>query len=209
MSKNPTPTQLEVDKPTLDTPAIKRSLANRLMYSIGKDPITATERDWFYSSAAVVRERLIERWMETMRSYYREDTKRVYYLSMEFLMGRTLMNSMLNIGCDEGFRSALKEMGLELENIRDMESDAALGNGGLGRLAACFLDSMATLGIPGYGYGIRYEYGMFNQRIENGQQVEHPDNWLRYGNPWEFPRSEVLYQVKFHGRVVNFTDDNG
>ena len=209
MSKNPTPTQLEVDKPTLDTPAIKRSLANRLMYSIGKDPITATERDWFYSSAAVVRERLIERWMETMRSYYREDTKRVYYLSMEFLMGRTLMNSMLNIGCDEGFRSALKEMGLELEKIRDMESDAALGNGGLGRLAACFLDSMATLGIPGYGYGIRYEYGMFNQRIENGQQVEHPDNWLRYGNPWEFPRSEVLYQVKFHGRVVNFTDDKG
>lgn len=209
MSKNPQPTQLEVDKPALDTPSIKRSLANRLMYSIGKDPITATERDWFYTSAAVVRERLIERWMETMRSYYREDSKRVYYLSMEFLMGRTLMNSMLNIGCDEGFRSALKEMGLELEKIRDIESDAALGNGGLGRLAACFLDSMATLGIPGYGYGIRYEYGMFNQRIENGNQVEHPDNWLRYGNPWEFPRSEVLYQVKFHGRVVNFNDDKG
>ena len=209
MSKNPQPTQLEVDKPAFDTPSIKRSLANRLMYSIGKDPITATERDWFYSSAAVVRERLIERWMETMRSYYREDTKRVYYFSMEFLMGRTLMNSMLNIGCDEGFRSAMKEMGLELEKIREIESDAALGNGGLGRLAACFLDSMATLGIPGYGYGIRYEYGMFNQRIEDGNQVEHPDNWLRYGNPWEFPRSEVLYQVKFHGRVVNYADDKG
>ena len=132
MSKNPQPTQLEVDKPALDTTSIKRSLANRLVYSLGKDPITATERDWFYSSAAVVRERLIERWMETMRSYYREDTKRVYYLSMEFLMGRTLMNSMLNIGCDEGFRSAMQEMGLELEKIRDIESDAALGNGGLG-----------------------------------------------------------------------------
>ena len=209
MSKAPQPTQLEVDKPAFDTPSIKRSLANRLMYSIGKDPITATERDWFYTSAAVVRERLIERWMETMRSYYREDTKRVYYFSMEFLMGRTLMNSMLNIGCEESFSSALKEMGLELEKIRDMENDAALGNGGLGRLAACFLDSMATLGIPGYGYGIRYEYGMFNQRIENGNQVEHPDNWLRYGNPWEFPRSEVLYQVKFHGRVVGFNDDKG
>ena len=209
MSKSPLPTPLEVDKPALDASAIKRSLANRLMYSIGKDPITATERDWFYTAAAVVRERLIERWMETMRSYYREDTKRVYYFSMEFLMGRTLMNSMLNIECDEAFRSALKEMGLELEKIRDMESDAALGNGGLGRLAACFLDSMATLGIPGYGYGIRYEYGMFNQRIENGNQVEHPDNWLRYGNPWEFPRSEVLYQVKFHGRVVNYNDDKG
>ena len=209
MTQNPKPTQLDVDKPALDAPSIKRSLSNRLVYSIGKDPITATDRDWFYSAAAVVRERLIERWMETMRSYYREDTKRVYYLSMEFLMGRTLMNSMLNIGCDEGFRKAMNDMGLELENIRDMENDAALGNGGLGRLAACFLDSMATLGIPGYGYGIRYEYGMFNQRIENGQQVEHPDNWLRYGNPWEFPRPEVLYHVKFHGRVVNYADENG
>ena len=209
MSKNPKRTQLELDKPAFDAASIQRSLANRLMYSIGKDPITATDRDWFYSSAAVVRERLIERWMETMRSYYREDTKRVYYLSMEFLMGRTLMNSMLNIGCEDSFRRAMNEMGLELENIRDMENDAALGNGGLGRLAACFLDSMATLGIPGYGYGIRYEYGMFNQRIEQGRQVEHPDNWLRYGNPWEFPRAEVLYPVKFHGRVVSYVDDKG
>ena len=147
--------------------------------------------------------------METMRSYYREDTKRVYYFSMEFLMGRTLMNGILNVGCDEAFRQAMQEMGLELEKIREMESDAALGNGGLGRLAACFLDSMATLGIPGYGYGIRYEYGMFNQRIENGSQIEHPDNWLRYGNPWEFPRSEVLYQVKFHGHVAPLVDDKG
>jgi starch phosphorylase len=209
MRKSPKSMPLELDKPALDAPSIKRSLANRLMYSIGKDPLTATDRDWFYSAAAVVRERLIERWMETMRSYYREDTKRVYYLSMEFLMGRTLMNSMLNIGCDDSFRRAMNEMGLELEKIRDMENDAALGNGGLGRLAACFLDSMATLGIPGYGYGIRYEYGMFNQRIENGAQVEHPDNWLRYGNPWEFPRSEVLYPVKFHGRVVSYADDQG
>lgn len=209
MSKNPKRIPIEVDKPAFDAASIQRSLANRLMYSIGKDPLTATDRDWFYSSAAVVRERLIERWMETMRSYYREDTKRVYYLSMEFLMGRTLSNSMLNIGCDDSFRRALSEMGLEMEKICDMENDAALGNGGLGRLAACFLDSMATLGIPGYGYGIRYEYGMFNQRIENGVQVEHPDNWLRYGNPWEFPRPEVLYPVKFHGRVVNYTNDQG
>ena len=209
MPKKPRGPLLEVDKPALDTQSIKRSLANRLMYSIGKDPITATERDWFYSAASVVRERFIERWMETMRSYYREDTKRVYYFSMEFLMGRTLMNGILNVGCDEAFRQAMQEMGLELEKIREMESDAALGNGGLGRLAACFLDSMATLGIPGYGYGIRYEYGMFNQRIENGSQIEHPDNWLRYGNPWEFPRSEVLYQVKFHGHVAPLVDDKG
>ena len=209
MAKSPKSMQLDLDKPAFDAQSIKRSLANRLMYSIGKDPITATDRDWFYSAAAVVRERLIERWMETMRSYYREDTKRVYYFSMEFLMGRTLMNSMLNIDCEEGFRRALTDMGLALENIREMENDAALGNGGLGRLAACFLDSMATLSIPGYGYGIRYEYGMFNQRIENGVQVEHPDNWLRYGNPWEFPRAEVLYPVKFHGRVLNYADEHG
>ncbi len=208
-TRNPRMAELELDRPTLDVAGIRRSLSNRLVYSIGKDPLTATDRDWFYAAAAVVRERLIERWMETMRSYYREDTKRVYYLSMEFLMGRTLVNSILNIGCDDTFRKAMLELGIELEKVRELEYDAALGNGGLGRLAACFLDSMATLGIPGYGYGIRYEYGMFNQRIENGWQVEHPDNWLRYGNPWEFPRPEVLYQVKFHGRVVSYADDKG
>ena len=199
----------ELDHPTLDVDSIRRSLSNRLVYSIGKDPITATSRDWFFSAAAVLRERMIERWMETMRSYYQQDSKRVYYLSMEFLMGRTLMNGLLNLCCEEKFRSALEEMGLNPADIREQEQDAALGNGGLGRLAACFLDSMATLGIPGYGYGIRYEYGMFHQGIEEGRQVEHPDNWLRYGSPWEFPRPEVLYQVKFHGRVVTFADEKG
>ncbi|MCK9388851.1 MAG: glycogen/starch/alpha-glucan phosphorylase [Sulfuritalea sp.] len=200
---------LELDHPTLDTPSIQRSLYNRLTYSIGKDPITATDRDWFYSAAAVLRERMIERWMETMRSYYVQDRKRVYYLSMEFLMGRTMVNGMMNLCCDKEFREALVAMGLNVDHIREMEQDAALGNGGLGRLAACFLDSMATMGIPGYGYGIRYEYGMFHQTIEGGQQVEHPDNWLRYGNPWEFPRPEVLYQVKFGGRVVDYADEHG
>ena len=202
----------ELDHPTLDAESIRRSLYNRLIYTIGKDPITATDRDWFYAAAAVVRERMIERWMETMRSYYVEDRKRVYYLSMEFLMGRTLTNSMLNICAEKEFHDALAalvEMGLKPEHLREVEPDAALGNGGLGRLAACFLDSMATMGVPGYGYVIRYEYGMFHQSIENGQQVEHPDNWLRYGNPWEFPRPEVLYQVKFHGRVVDFADEHG
>ena len=202
----------ELDHPALDADSIRRSLYNRLIYTIGKDPITATDRDWFFAAAAVVRERMIERWMETMRSYYLEDRKRVYYLSMEFLMGRTMTNSMLNMCAEKEFRDALTAlagMGLKPENIREVEQDAALGNGGLGRLAACFLDSMATMGIPGYGYGIRYEYGMFRQGVEDGQQVEHPDNWLRYGNPWEFPRPEVLYQVKFHGRVVEFADGHG
>ncbi|MEO1767454.1 glycogen/starch/alpha-glucan phosphorylase [Thiobacter aerophilum] len=208
MASNPL-TDLELDRPGMDAAGWRRSLSNHLVYSIGKDPLTATQRDWFYTAAAAVRERLIERWMETMRSYYRADTKRVYYLSMEFLMGRTLMNSVLNMGCEPAFRTAVENLGLDLAAIREIEHDAALGNGGLGRLAACFLDSMATLGLPGYGYGIRYEYGMFTQKIENGCQVEHPDNWLRYGNPWEFPRPEVLYQVKFHGRVVEYADAEG
>ncbi|MCF8179385.1 MAG: glycogen/starch/alpha-glucan phosphorylase [Sulfuritalea sp.] len=202
----------ELDHPSIDSESIRKSMYNRLVYTVGKDPITATDRDWFYAAAAVARERMVERWMETMRSYYEEDRKRVYYLSMEFLMGRTLTNCMLNICAEKEFRdalTALAEMGLKPQHLSEVEPDAALGNGGLGRLAACFLDSMATMGVAGYGYGIRYEYGMFNQGIENGQQVEHPDNWLRYGNPWEFPRPEVLYQVKFNGRVVDFTDERG
>jgi len=197
------------DKLGNDRTSLEHSLSNRLIYSMGKDPITATHRDWFHTTAYAVRERLIERWMETMRSYYRSDAKRVYYLSMEFLTGRLLSNSLLNMGFYEECCEALSDLELDIERIRELETDAALGNGGLGRLAACFLDSLATLSLPGYGYGIRYEYGMFNQRIENGYQVEHPDNWLRYGNPWEFPRPEVLFPVKFGGRVVQVKDDHG
>jgi starch phosphorylase len=193
----------------LDRESIKRSLINLLVYAMGKDHIMATHRDWFHTTALAVRERLIERWMETMRSYYRADAKRVYYLSLEFLTGRLLGNGLLNLGIYDACCEALAELDLDINRLKELESDAALGNGGLGRLAACFLDSMATLDLPGYGYGIRYEYGMFTQRIENGWQVEHPDNWLRYGNPWEFPRPEVLYPVKFCGRVVEYKDDKG
>ena len=198
----------EHEKVGFDTDSVKHSLSNGLTYSVGKDTITATNRDRFFAAAYMVRNRLIDRWMETMRSYYINDTKRVYYFSLEFLMGRTLMNSVHNLGFDQQFREACSELGIDLDDVREIEPDAALGNGGLGRLAACFLDSMATLSLPGYGYGIRYEYGMFAQRIENGRQVEHPDNWLRYGNPWEFPRPEVLHQVKFHGHVVQYEDEN-
>jgi len=195
------------DKLGNDSASLKRSLSNRLIYSMGEDPITATHRDWFHTTAYSVRERLIERWMETMRSYYKTDAKRVYYLSMEFLTGRLLANSLLNMGFYEECREALSDLELDIDRIRELEMDAALGNGGLGRLAACFLDSMATMGLPGYGYGIRYEYGMFTQRIEDGNQVEHPDSWLRYGNPWDFPRPEVLFPVKFGGRVVQYKND--
>ncbi len=193
----------------LDLPAVQRSLINHLIFSIGKDPITATDRDWLLTLSHVVRQRLTERWMETMRRYYDNDAKRIYYFSMEFLIGRSLMNSVLNIGFVEEVREACAKAGVDLDKIKNLEFDAALGNGGLGRLAACFLDSMATLGLPGYGMGIRYEYGMFNQQIEDGWQVERPDNWLRYGNPWEFPRPEVLYPVKFHGHVVQYSEEQG
>ena len=201
--------KLKDDYLGLDTESIRHSLANRLEYSAGKDMYTATERDWYHVAAYAVRDRLMERWMETQRTYYRENAKRVYYLSLEFLIGRTLTNSLVNVGFSDEFAAAFRQIGLDLETVRELEPDAALGNGGLGRLAACFLDSLATLGLPAYGYGIRYEYGMFNQRIENGHQVEHPENWLRYGNPWEFPRPEVLYPVKFYGRVVEYPDDRG
>lgn len=193
----------------LDEASLKRSIANRLVYSVGKDAYTSKPRDWYFSLAYALRDRLMERWMETMRSYYRQDTKRVYYLSLEFLIGRTLVNSVLNMDVEEETRKALLSMGLDLEELRMQEPDAALGNGGLGRLAACFLDSMATLRLPGYGYGIRYEYGMFNQTFKDGRQVETPENWLRYGNPWEFPRPEVLYPVHFYGRVVEYPGEDG
>jgi starch phosphorylase len=193
----------------LDTPAIRQSMSQHLSYTVAKDPITVTDRDWFTILAHALRDRLAERWMATMRSHYQQDVKRVYYLSLEFLIGRTLNNAMLNLGIAEECCQVLEEFGLSREMIAATEMDAALGNGGLGRLAACFLDSMATLRLPGYGYGIRYEYGMFYQQLNQGCQLERPDNWLRYGNPWELPRADVLYPVHFGGRVVEYRDEQG
>ena len=192
-----------------DRASLRKSIANRLVYSMGKNPATATPRDWLHATSYAVRDRLIERWMDTMRGYYRRDAKRVYYLSMEFLTGRMLANSLLNTGLYGACREALVDLEVEYEGIRDCENDAALGNGGLGRLAACLLDSMATLSLPGYGYGIRYEHGLFFQSIERGAQVEQPDTWLRYGNPWELPRPEVLFAVNFGGKTVTFVDEHG
>jgi starch phosphorylase len=199
----------ECDELGRDRASLRKSVANRLVYSLGKNPATATPRDWLHATSYAVRDRLIERWMNTMREYYRRDAKRVYYLSMEFLTGRMLANSLLNTGLYESCRGALADLDVEYEGIREGENDAALGNGGLGRLAACLLDSMATLSLPGYGYGIRYEYGLFYQSIERGAQVEHPDTWLRHGNPWELPRPEVMFMVQFGGRTVTFTDEKG
>ncbi|MBL3600874.1 MAG: glycogen/starch/alpha-glucan phosphorylase [gamma proteobacterium endosymbiont of Lamellibrachia anaximandri] len=192
-----------------DPKAIQRSVSNHLVYTIGKDPFTATDHDWMMAFSHVVRDRLIERWMETQRSYYRSDAKRIYYLSMEFLIGRSLVNSLLNMDIHDECSKALHKLGVELEKLRSLEHDAALGNGGLGRLAACFLDSMATLNLPGYGYGIRFEYGMFRQKLEDGRQVELPENWLAHGNPWEFPRPEVSYRIRFGGRVMEYQGPDG
>lgn len=197
------------DDTHLDVNTIKQKILDHLHYTIAKTPQAATDRDWFNAIAHTLRDCMTERWMATMNTYYQQDTKRIYYLSLEFLMGRTLVKSMLNLGLYDKYSQVITELGLSLDNISELEPDPALGNGGLGRLAACFLDSIATMGLPGYGYGIRYEYGMFFQRIYNGFQVEHPDNWLRYDNPWEFPRAEVLYQVNFGGHVVEYEDEHG
>jgi starch phosphorylase len=193
----------------LDAHAIQQKIQHHLHYSIAKTPETATKRDWLHALSYTLRDCLTEHWMTTMNEYYQQDTKRIYYLSLEFLMGRTLIKSMLNLGIYDECLEALSHLNVSLEEISELEDDPALGNGGLGRLAACFLDSMATLNLPGYGYGIRYEYGMFYQRFYDGYQVEHPDSWLRYNNPWEFPRAEVLYQVHFGGYLVEYENEHG
>ena len=188
---------------------MRESFQRHLEFSLAKDEYSATERDCFHSLALAARDRLIDKWMETQQTYYNADAKRVYYLSLEFLMGRLLGNTLVSQELVDAAQSAMATLGHSLEELRDVEFDAGLGNGGLGRLAACLLDSMATAELPAYGYGIRYEYGIFYQRIVNGFQQETPDNWLRYGNPWEIPRAEYLYPVQFYGRVNQYIDEAG
>jgi starch phosphorylase len=181
---------------------VKQALQNHLIFSCFKTKAAATPRDWYDVAAYTVRDHVVERWIKTAESYYEHDPKRLYYLSLEFLIGRMLTNAALNLDMKSQLKEGLSALGHSLENVAQMESDAALGNGGLGRLAACFLDSMATMNIPATGYGIRYEFGMFKQSIEHGQQIENPDNWLRYGNIWEFQRPEATYIIKFYGGVI-------
>jgi starch phosphorylase len=187
----------------------QESFLYHLIYTFGKDKYSATQRDKYNSFVLAVREKLIDQWIKTQQEYYYRDVKRVYYLSLEFLLGRLLRNISINLDLPDDYRDALNELGITYEEIAEFEWDAGLGNGGLGRLAACFLDSMATLGYPGYGYGIRYEYGIFTQKIIDGYQVEFPENWLRYGNPWELPRPELIFPVNFYGRVNTITNKNG
>ena len=196
---------MAIEQRGLDRMALKRSILEKLAYAIGKDPSHATERDWFAATALAVRDRMVDRWMETTRGYYERDQKRVYYLSLEFLIGRLLRDALANLEITAACREALDDLGVNLGSVLDAEPDAALGNGGLGRLAACFLDSMASVGIAGYGYGIRYDYGLFRQEFEHGWQAEMPEDWLRAGNPWEFERPEVNYPIGFYGRVDHAT----
>ena len=188
---------------------IKQALHNHLVFSCFKTESAATPRDWYQAAAYAVRDHVVERWIKTTDAYYQQDPKRVYYLSLEFLIGRMLSNAALNLGVQDELSAGLAALGRNMESAAEMENDAALGNGGLGRLAACFLDSMATMDIPAAGYGIRYEYGMFKQSIEHGQQVENPDNWLRYGNVWEFQRPEATYDIQFYGHVVPVKEGKG
>jgi len=189
--------------------ALKTSIMSNLEYRLAKDQYSATGYDLFLSTAYAVLERLVERWIATQQTYHQVNAKRVYYLSMEFLLGRSLENSLINLGLYEACRETLEQLGLDLEATRRYEVDAGLGNGGLGRLAACFLDSMATMGLPAQGYGLRYEFGLFNQRFSHGMQVETPDNWLALPNPWEIERPEYCFKVRFGGKVEHKKDAFG
>uniref|UniRef100_A0A672RSV2 Alpha-1,4 glucan phosphorylase n=1 Tax=Sinocyclocheilus grahami TaxID=75366 RepID=A0A672RSV2_SINGR len=185
---------------------LKTNFNRHLHFTLVKDRNVATKRDYYFALAHTVRDHLVGRWIRTQQHYYEKDPKRVYYLSLEFYMGRTLQNTMVNLALENACDEAIYQLGLDMEELQDMEEDAGLGNGGLGRLAACFLDSMATLGLAAYGYGIRYEFGIFNQKVVNGWQVEEADDWLRYGNPWEKARPEYMRPVHFYGRVEHNPD---
>src|SRR6202165_3025231 len=184
-----------------DIAEIKSAVLAKLTLAAGKDPSAATDRDWVVAAALTVRDRVVHRWLTTERASRGKGSKRVYYLSLEFLMGRLFDDVLGNLGLGEIVSAALGDLGVDLTRLRASEPDAALGNGGLGRLAACFLESMATFGIPAYGYGIRYDHGLFRQVIRDGWQQEYPEEWLSFGNPWEFERPEVIYDIHFGGRV--------
>ncbi|WP_313242441.1 glycogen/starch/alpha-glucan phosphorylase [Stutzerimonas nitrititolerans] len=185
-----------------DIATFRENVLRKLTYAIGKDAGHASQLDWYEAVALATRDRMIDRWMDRTRETYRQNGKRVYYLSLEFLIGRLLTDSLSNLGLLDIAREALAELGVDFDQIRLQEPDAALGNGGLGRLAACFMESMATLGVAAYGYGIRYDHGLFRQAIVDGWQHEQTETWLNFGNPWEFERAEVSYLIGFGGHVT-------
>jgi starch phosphorylase len=189
-----------------DSYSLQNQFAEHLEFRLVKERTTVTPNDAYKALAMSIRDRLIRNWIRTQHQYNEKDVKKVYYLSLEFLMGRLMGSTLLNMGFDGECADIMKQLGYDLEDVKELEHDMGLGNGGLGRLAACFLDSMATLELPAFGYGIRYEYGIFKQGIEFGYQVEYPDNWLAYGSPWEVLREELSFRVKFGGKVESYYD---
>ena len=197
--------QLEVRQTDL---SLRDAIRNRLIYSLGRPLPEANTHDWYCATALAVRDRVVERWLNVRSQNRASRKKRVYYLSIEFLLGRLLYDTLINLDLFDETRDALKSFGIDIEDVKIAEHDAALGNGGLGRLAACYMDSMAALGVPGYGYGLRYEHGLFEQHLRDGWQEERPENWLRTGNPWELARPEKEYPIGFGGMVEYLGGDN-
>ncbi|MGQ4274856.1 glycogen/starch/alpha-glucan phosphorylase [Terrihabitans sp. B22-R8] len=212
LEKRPDETLIAADSPDAleqKISDVKSAIISKMTLAVGKDPAFATDRDWFLACALTARDRATARFLEGKRNNASDSKKRVYYLSLEFLIGRQLTDVLSNLGLLDVFRQALGDLGVDYERVRATEPDAALGNGGLGRLAACFMESMATLGIPAYGYGIRYDHGLFQQVIQDGWQQEVPEYWLSFGSPWEFLRTDVIYDIKFGGSVETKLTDKG
>ncbi len=191
-----------MERIALSSDDIKSLILSKLTYAIGKDRVMAKRHDWLNATILALRDHIIDQWMASTRAAYTAKAKRVYYLSLEFLIGRLLQDALSNLDLTRSFEEALTALGVDVELMEELEPDAALGNGGLGRLAACFMESMASLDIPAYGYGIRYSHGLFRQTIQDGWQNERPETWLDNGNPWEFPRRESAYMVGFYGHVT-------
>ncbi len=181
--------------------ALRRNFERHLRRTLARDRYSATDRDRYFALALTMRDLLVDRWIATQQAHHKKNVKRVYYLSLEFLIGRMMGNNVINLKMEDICRAAMTQEGLDWEDLREYEIDAGLGNGGLGRLAACFLDSIATLDLPAVGYGLRYDFGIFKQAIKNGYQVEQPEEWLKYRYPWEIPHPEFSFHVEFEGRV--------
>ncbi len=201
--------RVEDDRTGMHPVVLRRAFTDHVQYSRSRDVDHATTFDRYMALALSVRDRLVARWAKTQRTYYEKDQKRAYYLSAEFLLGRALTSNLQALGVEDVYRKVLADMGIDLAELVEQEPDAGLGNGGLGRLAACLMESLATLGMPGYGYGIRYEFGIFEQAIRNGVQVERADEWLRFGNPWEIARPEYTVLVNFGGTTEQVKDRDG
>ena len=193
----------------LDKAELKNSILRKLRRQYGKTMEEAHEYEIYYAVSRATLDYVVEKWYNTKKTYAKKHVKQIYYFSAEFLMGRYLGNNLINLQMNEVIRETLSELGVDINKVEDQEIDTGLGNGGLGRLAACFLDSMATLKLPGHGYGLRYKYGMFEQRIENGFQVEYPDNWTKYGDPWSIKRMDRVFEVKFGGKIEVHRDEVG